>query len=393
MSGHIDILEDKNTSSLSILYTDTIENYTKLVNNVYKNQGGIEGQRRPVKTKTGIRIRRRMVEDIKKGTILPPITIGAVVNDVIFKKISLSKNSDSLLQVLNELGENNLSIIDGMQRTTALIEANEDLSINHHPIRLEVWVAKSIDSLIYRMLILNTGQIPWDIKRQLQTIYKPILEEVRKQIEDIHIFEIDDQGRRSQSGQFQSSRIVEYFLSYTSRKTNVDTKEKVADDFARMDAAEATSKDTFLVDFIETLKVMVDIDHIFSKCLIPEGIDIEGKISNGRDIFTSAPAGHGFIAAAAVNIYGRPGIEYDMEKVKENKQDFLSKSTKFIQKISKYSGEEIFEFLDLIGLNEKLSARSGKVGEFEREFYFKAFQTLFEEGDNLPSMSPCWEAY
>lgn len=392
MSHHgIDILKDCSNNSLSVIYTDTLGKYIQLVEQVYKDQGGIEGQRRPLKTKTGIRIRSRMIEDIVRGAILPPIVIGAVVSDTQYQEIEKAEDPQNLIKILDRLSGEHLSIIDGMQRTTAILEAMERKdSISGNPIRLELWVSKTINSLIYRMLILNTGQVPWDIKRQLQTIYKPLITEIQNQVEDIHIFQIDDNSRRSQTGQYQASKIIEYFLSFTSRKVSIDTKEKVADDFARMNAAEATSKDDLLHDFITVLQLMVKLDHIFGMSNGSE--EIEGKISSGRDIFTSAPAGFGFVAAAAVKIFGRPGIDYDIDTENKNKEIIFDKANALINKLEKLDGSEISIFLDLIGLNEKLSTRSGKVGEYERELYFKAFTVLFEEGANLSTMAPCWEA-
>lgn len=389
---NIDILEDVRTDSLSVIYADKVENYLLLVENAYKDQGGIEGQRRPLKTKTGQRIRSRMVDDIKHGTILPPIVLGVVVDQDKYDSIKAAVDVATLSAQLNQLTDENLSIIDGMQRTTAILEANENNAIANNPIRVELWISTAINNLIYRMLILNTGQVPWDIKRQLQTIYKPLLAEVKKKIATIEVFEIDDNARRSQAGQFQASRIVEYFLSFTSRKTNVDTKEKVADDFARMDAAEAIAKTYYLSDFITILNLMTKIDHEFARAKIAPEFENQ-KISTGRDIFTSAPSGHGFVAAAAVKIFGRPGMEYSDTKTVTNRQLLLENVEKFIEMLTKMTPEQLHTFLDLPGLNEKLSKRSGKVGEFERDMYFKAFEVIFEEGDELTSMAPCWEAY
>lgn len=387
----IDILQDHSNDSLSIIYTDTIGDYIGFVQKAYTSQGGIEGQRRPLKTKTGIRIRGRMIEDITRGAILPPIVIGAIVNDVQFEKIIHAENRDELIAILHELGEDNLSIIDGMQRTTAILEALEqEGSIVDNPIRLELWVSKAINNLIYRMLILNTGQVPWDIKRQLLTIYRPLITEVRNKVQNADFFDLDDQSRRSKGGQYQASKIIEYFLSFTSRKTSIDTKEKVADDFARMNAAEATSKHDLLDDFIAVLQLMVNFDHEFSRSAITP--DLEGKVTLGKDIFTSAPAGFGFITAAAIELFGMPGIDFDEERLQKNKEILFANTNELLEKLKGFSDEEIKDFLELLSLNQQLSVQSSKVGEYEREFYKKSFAVLFKMGKDLPSMAPCWEA-
>jgi len=51
------------------------------------------------------------------------------------------------------------------------------------------------------------------------------------------------------------------------------------------------------------------------------------------------------------------------------------------------------EFVDYLTLNEKVSARSGRIGEYEREFFLRAFQHMFAHADKLENLTPCWSAY
>jgi len=37
--------------------------------------------------------------------------------------------------------------------------------------------------------------------------------------------------------------------------------------------------------------------------------------------------------------------------------------------------------------------KTGKVGDFEREFFRTAFATLYDEGADLSSFEVCWNAY
>ena len=388
----MDTLHDKRTNCLSSANTITIDAYLSLVTAVYENRGGIELQRAPLKTKTGLRIRKRMVGDITAGTILPPIVLGVTLSIKEFETVRKIDTPEAMMEFLNGLDSNSVSIIDGMQRTTAIMEAlksSED--IKHNPLRIEIWFAKSINSLIYRMLVLNTGQVPWDIKRQLETIYQPILKEIEKKVDNIDILKLDEGSRRVKSSQYQSSKLIEFFLAFSSRKIHVDLKEKVAEDFARMEAAEATANDYFLEHFILALKILSLLDDLFSEC--GKNLDIDGKFKSGKDIFTSSPAGIGFMAAIAVFVYGRPGFSKDKEEVLSRMKLFFDRSVKFIKRFDGKSPEEIESFLDLFTLNEKLSRRSGKVGEFEREFFFRAFSVIFESDNELESMEPCWAAY
>ncbi len=371
-----------------------MKDYINLVEAVYEKKGGIKGQRAPLKTKTGIRIRDRMVEDIAGGAILPPIVLGAILSEREFDAASRLNDDTELSKLVSNLDSEQLSIIDGMQRTTALLEAYLIKDISDNPVRVEIWFAKNINSLIYRMLILNTGQVPWDIKRQLETIYDPILARIKSEVPRIEVILIDDNERRKAAGQYQSSRLIEFFLAFSSRKTKIDLKEKVAEDFARMDAAEATASEDFVDNFVKMLGVLVDLDNAFYRARSDNSNPaIEGRFRSGKDIFTSAPAGLGFIAAASVHIYGAPGFSYDKASAKKNLCDLLENIREYIDLLNGLSDEDLYQHLELMSLNERLDRMSGKVGEFEREFFHKAFGALFTHAPNIPSMEGCWAAY
>ncbi|MEZ7861185.1 MAG: hypothetical protein QMB40_02215 [Aeromonadaceae bacterium] len=159
------LLEDDKIHCLSLIDTFNTNSYIELVEAAYRDKGGIVGQRTPLKTKTAQTIRERMVDDICNGAVLPPVVIGLVVNDEQYEKIKKESIVD-LKELFREDSINgSLCIIDGMQRTTALLEAMEKNSnIASSQLRVEFWIATKMNSLIYRMLVLNTGQVPWDIK-------------------------------------------------------------------------------------------------------------------------------------------------------------------------------------------------------------------------------------
>jgi hypothetical protein len=268
-----------------------------------------------------------------------------------------------------------LSIIDGMQRTTALKEAAEQSNLKHF-IRVELWVAKKVDSLIYRMLVLNTGQVPWDIKRQLDTLYRPIVNAIKKTVSSIRIIDLDAPNRRSQAGEYRSTRIIELFLAYTSRSVDIDIKEKVAEEFVKIDLTEATAEEDFLPLFIESLKLMALLDAQFDRASKSPLADPSNKIKSGRDIFTSAPASIGFIVAMAEQLLGSPGFDYDLVEARKTFKKIENNINKLISHMKLLDDEELEEFIDLDTLNQVISVKSGKIGDYERTVYKRAFITL-----------------
>ena len=390
MNSSAFVLEDKRVDFLSVIHTTKLSEYLLFAEKAYEEKGGIYGQRAPLKTKTAQTIRERMVSDIIDGAVLPPIVIGVIVDNDTYELIRNVRDDKSFEDLNKTIDKSSLSIIDGMQRTTAFLEAvKQSEEVKNKTIRIEYWFSKSMNSLIYRMLVLNTGQVPWDIKRQLDTIYDSIIKELKESIPNLDIRLIGQSSRRTQAGQYQSSKLIEYFLCFSSRKTDIDLKEKVSEDFARMDAIESTSDNDFLSKFKSVLKLMVDLDHEFSRFKDEQQ---EGRIKVGKDIFTSIPAGVGFVAAAATYIYGPPGFKSTKEESDRCCQDLIKKVSGLIDKLKDLKENELGLFLQFPLLNEKLSARSSKIGQYEREFYYKAFEACFKYIERLEDFGPCWQA-
>jgi hypothetical protein len=87
---HIDWIYDSRTECYSVLTTMCVGDYLHLVEIAHTMKGALSGQRDTLKTTTGKRIRARMVADIQRGAVLPPVVIGAVVPDGEFKKFPIS---------------------------------------------------------------------------------------------------------------------------------------------------------------------------------------------------------------------------------------------------------------------------------------------------------------
>lgn len=384
----MDKLLDKRADCYSVMLHMKVCDYLKIINQAYENSGGLEGQRDPLKTSTAIRIRKRMAEDLRKGAILPPIVLGAVVPDDLFRNIKTT-NETAFIKSIHSQPEN-ISIIDGMQRTTAMLELSDE--IDQRTIRVEYWIAKNTNSLIYRMLVLNTGQVPWDLRRQIEVIFRSMIQEIDKKVTSVEILGIQDQKRRSRGGQFQASHIIELFLVFGARKEKIDTKERLADEFTRLDFIEATSDEEFNNIFYEAIDYLGKFDKIFDRYNPQEQPVIRFKA--GKDLFASQPARVGFIAAIALEVLGRPGIHYERSKQQNRWNAIKSDADSLLSMLGSMDDDQVGIFLDLETLSEVIGQKSaGKVGDFEREFFLKAFKVLIEEKFSLETMTPCWRAY
>jgi hypothetical protein len=385
----LNIIRDARVNCYSVMTTVTIRDYLELVRTAFENRGGIKGQRDPLKTNTAIRIRQRMIKDLQAGAVLPPIVVGLVVsNDV------LDRLEDMEVEEFQKLLENtqkvNISIIDGIQRTTALNELSNDL---HRKMRVEYWIASNTNSLIYRMLVLNTGQVPWNLRRQVEIVFSSLLAEIITRVPNICIIEIDDGARRNSAGKFQADQVIELFLVFGARKEKISTQEKLADEFTRLDFIEATSHNKFTDMFSEALQYLVNFDLVFA--LYQSDHDERNRFSDGKDLFSSQPAQVGFVAAVAVDVLGRPGgPERSQDEQEDRLKNIKLNADKMLERLRGMAQEELGLFLDFDTLNELVTnKKSGKVGDFEREFFFKAFQTLIEQKFDVNTMTSCWRAY
>ena len=189
-------LKDNRTNCFSLILEMTIFDYLELINIIYLNKGGLKEQREPLKSSSAMRIRKQMVKDIKEKTVLPPIVLGLIVTQDEFDKIPIIEIED-LGKIIDDTKEGNLTIIDGMQRTTALSEAIDEGADGTQLIRIEFWISIKLNSLIYRMLVLNTGQVPWNLRRQIETVFSTMINEIKISVPEMDVYTIDEPNRRT----------------------------------------------------------------------------------------------------------------------------------------------------------------------------------------------------
>lgn len=391
MPDLIHTLRDHRIECDSTLISLTVERYLALVEHAYRNKGGIEFQRPALKSKTAKTIRQRLVNDLSKGAVIPPIVLGVLCTSDVQDRIAAAETSENVLELLQDLPGDDISIIDGMQRTTALREASEfNPSIMEQEVRVEVWSTQKIGSLIYRMLILNTGQVPWEIARQLETVYSQLVSVVKHSAPDrVEIFHKDEEKRRRSAGKYHASTIVRLFLAYSARRAEFDLKDRVAEDFARLDAIESSAHEEFVDYFNRTFRLLVNLDFAFARHnQVMEGRTV--RIASGKEFFSNEPALTGFFVAVALHLFDAPGFKVDWSLTEPKMSDVETAVSALVGRLGDMPEEDLGDFLDLETLNDRLNQRSGQVGRFEKELFVRAFATMITRSDELEDMTPCW---
>lgn len=387
----------------SVIIDMPAEDYIKLVERIYKDeQGGLPGQRAALKTKTAKIIRERMMADIAKGASLPPLVVGVLVESADYEaQTDRLESREDMVALVGEEAPSRLSIIDGMQRTTAILEAAEASGFaGISDLRVEFWISDSANNLIYRMLVLNTGQVPWDIARQLEAVYRPLLEKVEKSVAGTIKFLSKDSGRRSRlsASEYESEDVVELLLIFSSRKRELNIKDKIAQDFVRLDMIESSSHVDVMRYFSGAILLLSRLNSAFSTFDVASTLGQTLKrYGSGKEVFRAFPAKAGFVSALAIYLFGKPGMETDWQAVPQKFEFVEANIDRLIALIqSADSPGEKEAVLCLEDLEERIMAHrvaASQVGRFEREYFEKAFGALFEDGAVLKNFKACWQAY
>lgn len=382
--SHVDWMFDERTQCWSVMTTMPVNDYLALVGSAHETQGGLAGQRGVLTTTTAKRIRSRMVEDLKKGATLPPVVIGAVLDQEKFASLPADDSAGSFLPE----DRSELSIIDGMQRTAALMEAvEENPSVGEGKVRVEFWLTDNVRAMIYRMLILNTGQVPWTISRQLSVVFSPLLSEIIEKVPDIEKMSTPDRpGRRVGAAQYSSDALVELYIAFSLRKTAVDSKEAISDEFSRLDFVDNLADSGFQDHFYGALAMLSKLDKAFSSF---EGSE---ESQGGRFVFDRQPARIGFIVALGIAVLGRPGADRDPASRTSRLEELQDAEAKLISRLDGMHQDELGDFLRLDVLAEILDKRVGQVGRYERGVFFDAFKVLIEEEFSVANLEQCWRA-
>lgn len=391
--SNIVILQDRRTNGLSVSAITSIEEYILW----YKDKGEankLPEQRPVLNTRSANTIRKRLIQDLMEGAVIPPIVIGVSV-----EADYSSLNNDTVIDFINS-NLNQGTVIDGMQRTAALLAAIEgNPEINNNPIRLDFWLSNDIFSLVYRMLVLNTGQTPWDIKRQMEVVYGPMLNETVKHVKNFSIHRKYDGVRRKRSGEYTASSVVELFLAFSTRKDNLNNNEKIADDFTRLDVTQLAGTSQASELFYDAIDMLCKFDLAISRFkendedIQPE--DKNNRFTEGMDLFTQNSAKIGFIVALAQAIMGRAGsTEKTVEEQKTKMGQIRSNFDAMIAKIEGMDDEALTAFLAFDVLREKIASLPPKnIGAHQRAFYRTGFGVLIESAFVVDSLEVAWQAY
>lgn len=388
----LNIQDDERSKCKSVLTIMSLADYKKIAYNVFLKDGNLDGQRGVIKRSSSAnKIRKRMNDDFSRGAIFPQVVLG-VIN---LKRDFIENETFSL----DYFDTDNISIIDGMQRSNVYF--NNYQNNEEKEVRVEFWVAEESVQLLYRMLVLNTGQMPWTTRRQIEVIYGSLSKNIITELDTyypeldgkINIFGVDESKQRVNAGKYKKSDIIEAYLAFNVRKVKINVSEELADEYQRFDMLETIENPKAFEYFVRVLGWLFKFDLIFEKFTYTN--DDMSQFKCGKDIFRSSTAIIGFVVASVEYIMGKSSIERAANIQEEKMKELIirfEKISDIINNKCENDGEES-QYLSLDVLNDMIDKLpKGRIGDEMRRLFKNSFDVMikYDELDELPSLGVIW---
>jgi len=323
--------------------------------------------------------------DLRRGCVLPPIVL-AVKNVQLpgvlaagVNTLDPAQQSDALEALSHQIATiapANLYIIDGLQRTNAIIETADELNADllrtfmSQRLRLELWLNIPFGAMAYRMLLLNAGQRPMSIKHQVEILSMKLGEELAE-IPCISVFTSLEGRRRTQPGQFQLAKLAQAFQAWLQGHPNLDLRNTVMEQLLAESAIETLGSSLGgerIVDERDSFRSFVAWLVALDIALGPDNVSFLGS----ETVLLG-------IAAAVGAAERNPTV-----------QERMRRSIETLLTAAQRDGGAVRLALDEFdAVRRGIDPARSNVGVATRDLVFGAFQEYFLSDGTKP-MSECW---
>ena len=336
----ISVLRDELLNANNALLEMTIAEYLDIGKKILKNN---QYQRKRVIRSSSIY--SLLNKDMQKLCSVPTIVLAFNDEET---NINLQEAMEEIL-LKESLNNNNLMILDGLQRTYTMMEVEKELqrdeakkrSFYDHKIRIEVYCGLSKTGILYRMLTLNTGQTPMSKRHEIEILYSSYLD---KDIDGIHFNKEADGLPERGIDIYNFDDAIEGFNSF------IDSDEAAIDKFSLLKVVERMDKITnddynrdLFKQFIKLYNYFVhQIDEKTAHWTLSRTQEKKLKSVYGKDIpsvFNKAQTLSAF-GAAISKIFGDSSergsgeIEQTIKGIElEKKSDVMSKLLQVLQDV------------------------------------------------------------
>lgn len=398
-------LVDQKIRGVNVLADFRIGEYVQLAEQII---GKNELQRRRVKTFT--RTYELLKRDLLEGCVIPPLILAVtesfgarnpgfqpLVDHCLARPENVEIHAEELESfVKSAINEEELIILDGLQRTHTLRQCmsetrgtDEGERFAQRTLRVEIYLGLRKLGLLYRMLTLNTGQVPMSFRHQIEIMYNDYLD--TDQLPDGIRITRELEGARARGlGKYKYADVVDMFYSYTTGNPQSIDRPALVGQLKEID---------FLQDFAPTdedqgLLSLLRAYHAFTTHLSNRA---PGWMYSPSELFDDTPDRP--FGSDVATIFGKVqpmtgfGAECHRLIKQQSKYRNLSGIAEAITRCD-FETEHPDTVLDqLIRILDDIARKAKKIGDAQRLFFQLAFRQLFlPESDSFCDLSKCWLA-
>lgn len=351
-------------TNTNVLYAEILaKDYIELVGKEFDK---FEIQRKRVEPKKYSRLK----SDFKNGALLPGITL-AIEFSKVDKYLELIEGNkfDEITSML--ISKEEIYILDGLQRTYIINDIiDEGGKINEEQkLLLEIWFEKEINHLIYRLIVLNSGQKPMSMRHQVELLFMTLKNSLTKDIDGLELYLEKDGQIRSRPKKFAFDRIVNAYYSFLTKSPETDRDNLVVKKLNEDDILSST--ETELNDnytsFKKYLNKYCELDSELFR--VYNG---SSELSNFKNWFSEENTMKAFFAAVS-----KFKIDEKREARMDSALDKLLKSLK-----GETAHNDIIDFKQFNDIKSGIDSKKSNVGVALRKTIMDGFREFFmNEGD------------
>ncbi|EJB8537275.1 hypothetical protein Q5X30_09625 [Acinetobacter baumannii] len=321
----------------------------------------------------------RLKKDIEEGALLPSITL-AVKHDLVE---DIVKDIDDPQKLENSLSAEGgvVDILDGLQRTYIL----KELKDNNYEFKdgqtllLEYWLESDLKNIVYRMIVLNSGQKAMSMRHQIDLLFATTKQTIQESVTGIELFTERDGARRTSANKYPLNNIAAAYYSFLKCSPEQDS-ENIVNDQIRNNEIFESSKEKINEDFetfIEILKKFKVIDNLAWQLYQDEPNIKDGHIWLGSDNVIVC-----FFAATGILIRNnmKDKVFLTLDRMINVLNDLIEQGAPF----------DYFDLVTYEDLLKGINAKKFNIGSARRKYIFLMFKEyLRSEGDF--NFRACWD--
>ena len=321
----------------------------------------------------------RLRKDIEEGALLPSITL-AVKHDLV---ADIVKNIDDDKKLEDSLSAEGgvVDILDGLQRTYILRELKE----NSHEFKdgqtllLEYWLESDLKNIVYRMIVLNSGQKAMSMRHQIDLLFATTKQTLQESVPGVELFTERDGARRTSANKYPLSNIAAAYYAFLKGSPEQDS-ENIVNDQIRNNEIFESSKEKINEDFetfIDIFKKFKIIDGLAWQLYQDEPQSNDGHIWLGSDNVIVS-----FFAATGILVKNNM-----KEKVFSTLDRMISSLHDLVEDAAPYDYFDLRTYESLIqGINYKKL----NIGSARRKYIFLMFKEYLKSDGDF-SFRACWD--